>query len=239
MIEFIREALAARPENQSYMNAVVAGSVTRLRPKLMTVATTVLGLLPIMMWSTSGLDIAKPIATPVFGGMISSTVYVLFLIPCLFAIGEDIRRRWPDRFPSRALSLIAMGLMLASCGRQGDVPASTPGRAFVTAGKIRVAFSSDPDPLKLGMNSLIVTVADADGTPVNDATVKVTLSMPAMPSMNMPAMRTESVLPAEGAGRYRGTSELSMGGTWNVMVSVSRGTEELGLDRFSVVAAER
>jgi len=33
--------------------------------------------------------------------MISSTIYVLFLIPCLFAIGEDIRRRWPERFVAR------------------------------------------------------------------------------------------------------------------------------------------
>jgi len=239
MIEFIREALAGRPENQSYMDAVVAGSVTRLRPKLMTVATTVLGLLPIMIWSTSGLDIAKPIATPVFGGMISSTVYVLFLIPCLFAIGEDSHRRWPGPFPGRPLSVLAMCLMLASCGRQGDTPAATLGRAFVTAGKVSVAFSSDPDPLRPGTNSLIVTVADADGKPVDDATVKVTLSMPAMPSMNMPAMRTESVLPGEGAGRYRGTGQLSMGGTWNVIVSVSRGTEELGSNKFSVVAAER
>jgi Cu/Ag efflux pump CusA len=38
------------------------------------------------------MEIMKPIATPTFGGMLSSTVYVLFLIPCLFAIGEDIRR---------------------------------------------------------------------------------------------------------------------------------------------------
>ena len=44
------------------------------------------------------MDITKPIATPTFGGMISSTIYVLFLIPCLFAIGADIRARWPERF---------------------------------------------------------------------------------------------------------------------------------------------
>ena len=43
MIEFIREALANRTPEQSYMDAVVEGSVARLRPKLMTVATTVLG----------------------------------------------------------------------------------------------------------------------------------------------------------------------------------------------------
>jgi Cu(I)/Ag(I) efflux system membrane protein CusA/SilA len=102
MIEFIREALANRRPEQSYIDAVIEGSVARLRPKLMTVATTVLGLLPIMFSSGSGMDITQPIATPTFGGMISSTIYVLFLIPCLFAIGDDIRRRWPERFGQRA-----------------------------------------------------------------------------------------------------------------------------------------
>jgi Cu(I)/Ag(I) efflux system membrane protein CusA/SilA len=98
MIEFIREALVNRTSDQSYIDAVVEGSVARLRPKLMTVATTVLGLLPIMFSAGSGMDITRPIATPTFGGMISSTLYVLFLIPCLFAIGDDVRRRWPERF---------------------------------------------------------------------------------------------------------------------------------------------
>jgi Cu(I)/Ag(I) efflux system membrane protein CusA/SilA len=94
MVEFIHQALADRTDGQSYIDAVMEGSVARLRPKLMTVATTVLGLTPIMLSTGSGMDITKPIATPTFGGMISSTVYVLFLIPCLFAIGDDIRRRW-------------------------------------------------------------------------------------------------------------------------------------------------
>ena len=93
MIEFIRTALVNRTAEQSYVDAVIEGSAARLRPKLMTVATTVLGLLPIMLATGSGMDVTKPIATPTFGGMISSTIYVLFLIPCLFAIGEDIRQR--------------------------------------------------------------------------------------------------------------------------------------------------
>jgi Cu(I)/Ag(I) efflux system membrane protein CusA/SilA len=102
MIEFIRDALAHRTHPQTYMEAVVEGSAARLRPKLMTVATTVLGLLPIMLATGSGMDITKPIATPTFGGMFTSTIYVLFLIPCLFAIGEDIRNRWPQRFSAAA-----------------------------------------------------------------------------------------------------------------------------------------
>ena len=95
MVVFIRQALANRTEGQSYADAVVEGSVARLRPKLMTVATTVLGLTPIMLATGSGMDITKPIATPTFGGMISSTVYVLFLIPCLFMVGDDFRRMRP------------------------------------------------------------------------------------------------------------------------------------------------
>jgi Cu(I)/Ag(I) efflux system membrane protein CusA/SilA len=92
MIEFIRDALASRGAERPYVDAVVEGSVARLRPKLMTVATTVLGLLPIMLLSGSGLDVTQPIAAPSVGGMLTSTIYVLFLIPCLFVIGEDFRR---------------------------------------------------------------------------------------------------------------------------------------------------
>jgi Cu(I)/Ag(I) efflux system membrane protein CusA/SilA len=109
MIEFIREALAHRPPAQSYMDAVVDGSVARLRPKLMTVATTVVGLLPIMLSRGSGMDMAQPIATPTLGGMITSTIYVLFLIPCLCAIGHDVRQRWPARVAARHVRPAAMG----------------------------------------------------------------------------------------------------------------------------------
>ena len=91
MIIFIRRALAHRRASESYMDAVLNGSVLRLRPKLMTVAVTVLSLLPIMFSTGLGMEIMKPIATPTIGGMLTSTIYVLFLIPCLFAIGEDIR----------------------------------------------------------------------------------------------------------------------------------------------------
>lgn len=91
MIEFIRDALLNRHPEQTYMEAVILGSQARLRPKLMTVATTVFGLLPIIIASGSGMDITGPIAAPSVGGIISSTIYVLFLIPCLFAVGDDLK----------------------------------------------------------------------------------------------------------------------------------------------------
>jgi Cu(I)/Ag(I) efflux system membrane protein CusA/SilA len=102
MIEFIREALANRTPEQSYMDAVVQGSVARLRPKLMTVATIVLSLSLIPLSSGPGMEIMKPIAAPSIGGMVTSTLHVLFMTPCLFVITEDVRRYLARRRGGRA-----------------------------------------------------------------------------------------------------------------------------------------
>ena len=253
MIEFIREALVTANGPQSYMEAVVEGSVTRLRPKLMTVATTVFGLLPIMFASGSGMDITKPIATPTFGGMITSTIYVLFLIPCLFAIGEDIRRRWPERFgvslpsrlseknrdePSVSTKPHARGYSSrvsrpSACSTSEVPPAVTQGTT--TGEGMDIGFRSESAPPTAGDNLFEVTVTK-DGAPVSDATVTAVFSMPAMPSMNMPEMRSTATLAPDGEGRYRGTGRLSMAGTWNVRVTVTRDSKELGTKSLSIVA---
>jgi len=91
MVIFIREALESRTESESYTDAVIRGSATRLRPKLMTVAAVILSLLPIAFSTRPGMDILKPIAAPSIGGMVTSTIHVLFMTPCLFAIVEDFR----------------------------------------------------------------------------------------------------------------------------------------------------
>jgi copper/silver efflux system protein len=97
MVMFIRRALDHRREDQSYIDAVVDGSAARLRPKLMTVAAIILSLLPVMFATGAGMEIMKPIAAPSIGGMVSSSLHVLFMTPCLFVIGEDIRRWWARR----------------------------------------------------------------------------------------------------------------------------------------------
>ena len=96
MVAFIREALARRTEDQSFIDAVIDGSVNRLRPKLMTVATIVLSLSLIPFSTGPGMEIMKPIAAPSIGGMVSSTIHVLFMTPCLFVIIEDLRE-WRNR----------------------------------------------------------------------------------------------------------------------------------------------
>ncbi|MGO9304911.1 MAG: efflux RND transporter permease subunit, partial [Candidatus Korobacteraceae bacterium] len=62
------------------------GAVQRLRPKLMTVTAVILSLAPIM-WDTGiGSDVMKPIAAPIVGGMITSTIHVLILVPVFFLL---------------------------------------------------------------------------------------------------------------------------------------------------------
>jgi copper/silver efflux system protein len=79
-----QKATAGSLTVESLRQAVMEGALLRLRPKLMTVATVVAGLLPIM-WSTrTGAEFMKPLATPVLGGMVSSLLHVLIVTPVIF-----------------------------------------------------------------------------------------------------------------------------------------------------------
>ncbi len=65
------------------------GAVERVRPKLMTVAAIMAGLLPIM-WSTgAGSEIMQRIAVPMIGGMVSSTILTLIVIPAIYALAKS------------------------------------------------------------------------------------------------------------------------------------------------------
>jgi copper/silver efflux system protein len=91
-----RIAKASRPLSTEDVNAaVMEGAVERVRPKLMTVTAIMAGLLPIM-WSTgAGSEIMQRIAVPMIGGMVSSTVLTLVVIPAVYSLvkGEIMRRR--------------------------------------------------------------------------------------------------------------------------------------------------
>ena len=66
--------------------AAIEGAVERLRPKLMTVAAVLASLIPILWESGVGSDVMKPIAAPIVGGMITSTIHVLILVPVFFVM---------------------------------------------------------------------------------------------------------------------------------------------------------
>jgi Cu(I)/Ag(I) efflux system membrane protein CusA/SilA len=67
------------------VEATLDGSVQRVRPKLMTVATTVIGLLPLLWATGAGSDVMKRLAAPMIGGLVTSTFLTLEIIPVLYA----------------------------------------------------------------------------------------------------------------------------------------------------------
>jgi Cu(I)/Ag(I) efflux system membrane protein CusA/SilA len=92
--EEIKAILAAEVIQQTKMDlyhSIMEGAVERVRPKMMTVVAIMAGLLPIM-WSTgTGSEVMSRIAAPMVGGMISSTVLTLGVIPALYALVKEWR----------------------------------------------------------------------------------------------------------------------------------------------------
>ncbi|MEO6195669.1 MAG: efflux RND transporter permease subunit [Thermoanaerobaculia bacterium] len=91
MVVYLEEALKGKGEitRSAIREAAMEGAVLRLRPKLMTVSTVIAGLLPILWSTATGSEVAKPIATPVLGGMVSSLVHVLIVTPVIWTMIKE------------------------------------------------------------------------------------------------------------------------------------------------------
>ena len=88
----------------------MSGAVDRVRPKMMTVAAIMAGLLPIMWSHGTGAEVMQRIAVPMIGGMVSSTLLTLIVIPAIYAVvkGWSLRReRAKTARPERAQPAIA------------------------------------------------------------------------------------------------------------------------------------
>lgn len=77
------------PTVQDLYGAVIEGAVERVRPKLMTVTAIMAGLLPILWGDGAGASVMKRIAAPMVGGMISSTVLTLVVIPAVYSLWKE------------------------------------------------------------------------------------------------------------------------------------------------------
>jgi Cu(I)/Ag(I) efflux system membrane protein CusA/SilA len=101
MLVYLDEAYERRREENALKTeedlraAIIDGAVERVRPKLMTVATTLIGLLPVMWGTETGSEVMKRIASPMVGGLISSTVLTLVIIPAVYDIWKrrEIRNK--------------------------------------------------------------------------------------------------------------------------------------------------
>ncbi|AVP97235.1 CusA/CzcA family heavy metal efflux RND transporter [Ahniella affigens] len=100
MLIYLDHALAARAARRrehgeslspaDLTDAIVEGAVERVRPKMMTVVAIMAGLLPIMWSSGTGSEVMRRIAAPMVGGMVSSTILTLVVIPAIYAL---VKRR--------------------------------------------------------------------------------------------------------------------------------------------------
>ena len=96
MLLYLRQALDKRiaagdaPDVHMVMDAITEGAVLRVRPKAMTVAVILAGLLPIMWSSGTGAEVMQRIAAPMVGGMITAPLLTMFVIPAAYLL---MRRR--------------------------------------------------------------------------------------------------------------------------------------------------
>ena len=96
LISFINQL---RREGRCVREAVVEGTLTRLRPKLMTALVASLGFLPMAISTSPGAEVQRPLATVVIGGIVTSTFLTLLVVPVLY---DWIERR-------RSLKPISLG----------------------------------------------------------------------------------------------------------------------------------
>lgn len=100
MVVYLEEALAKKRaelgpalDHSTFIAAIKEGARLRLRPKVMTVATTVASLTPIFWLDRTGVEVMRPLAAPVVGGMISSLLHILVVTPVIFAWRHERKLR--------------------------------------------------------------------------------------------------------------------------------------------------
>jgi Cu(I)/Ag(I) efflux system membrane protein CusA/SilA len=236
-VERKRRALAGVLTRTALRDAVIEGALLRLRPKVMTVATVVAGLLPIM-WSTrAGAEVMKPLATPVLGGMASSLLHVLVVTPVIFFWIQERRLRLQrESLPetespsaNQRRVLIAAGALVllasvttitwrAATGDRPDVTPRTTGTVIQTvrAGNLDVVVLSESGALRTGRNAFAIEFRRAGTETLVDAgRVRASANM-TMPGMVMSG--NLQVIPSGVAGRYAATAEFGMAGSWPMTV---------------------
>jgi cobalt-zinc-cadmium resistance protein CzcA len=89
MISYFEQIRFVVPELQQ---RIITGSVRRLRPVLMTATTAMFGLAPLVFATGPGAEVQKPLAIVVIGGLITSTITTLYLLPLFYYRLENKRR---------------------------------------------------------------------------------------------------------------------------------------------------
>jgi len=84
-----RKAASEKVTAEDLYEAVVQGAVYRIRPVMMTIAGSVVGLLPVMLSSGTGSEVTRRIAAPMVGGMLTATMLTLIVFPAIYAMVKE------------------------------------------------------------------------------------------------------------------------------------------------------
>lgn len=84
-------------EGRSFTDALREACIGRVRPKIMTAATAILGLLPLLVLPLHGTEIERPLAIVMVGGLVTSTIFTLVALPAFYQLVHDLGRRWRAR----------------------------------------------------------------------------------------------------------------------------------------------
>jgi Cu(I)/Ag(I) efflux system membrane protein CusA/SilA len=86
---WVKRRRAGRTSREDLREAILEGAVERVRPKLMTVSAIIAGLIPILWGGGTGSTVLKRIAAPMVGGMVTSTILTLIVVPALYALWRE------------------------------------------------------------------------------------------------------------------------------------------------------
>jgi cobalt-zinc-cadmium resistance protein CzcA len=133
-IVLIAEFNRLRKEGETDLEDIVLrGTAVRLRPVLMTAAVASLGFLPMALATSPGAEVQRPLATVVIGGLISSTILTLFVLPCLYIYFERIR------INPKAAALSTVFLLLSFAATIGDAEGNGEGVRYLSNHAIQQA----------------------------------------------------------------------------------------------------
>ena len=136
-----------------------------------------------------------------------------------------------------ALSVVPISLLLAatviivhpSLATAQDKPSGTPAKA-------KIELTTTPSPAQKGSNTVRVKLTDPEGKPISGAEVTVTFFMAAMPSMNMPEMKTVIKGADKSDGVYEGKGDLGSAGMWEVTATAQQNGKTIVTKKLTVKA---
>ena len=129
-----------------------------------------------------------------------------------------------------SLLFVAAGIGLSALVARGQDNSSSAQK------KPTLTLTTDPSPAQKGTNKVRVKLTDPDGQPISGAEVTVTFFMPAMPSMNMAAMKTVVKNTDKGAGLYEGQGDLGSAGMWQVTITARQNGQIIATKKLTITA---